>query len=50
MKKEKRVTLRLTEDEFVGLKIELAKKGVSFQKYIYDLIAKDMNGVIGSNK
>ena len=42
--KKKSMTVRLTEQEFKGIKIKLINDDKSFQEYVMELIKKDMKG------
>lgn len=42
--KKKSMTVRLTEKEFKEIKIKLINDDKSFQKYVMELIKKDMKG------
>ncbi|WP_250674407.1 hypothetical protein LZ906_017515 (plasmid) [Paraclostridium ghonii] len=38
---KKQVSIRIDEDYYMKLRIELLKEGVTFQEYVLDLIRKD---------
>ena len=40
-KKTKMVLFRLEYDDFIALKLELVRRGISIQKYVANLIRKD---------
>jgi predicted DNA binding CopG/RHH family protein len=40
----KKLTVRIEEKEYIEIKIKLLKENKSFQKYVMELIKKDMEG------